>query len=595
MWTNDPEMQPCMRRRHWGGAASLFVLLTALLTASAAPASASAHSARRHRVRAQAVRRSTDHRRSVRSALAHAAVIGGSPAASGTFPQLAFISDTTEEEGFFCTGTVVAANLILTAAHCAENPETGVLDEPSGYTVVTGNVDWTASPRQVSAVSKVIVYSGFLPSILDRDAALLVLATPTTAPVIPLWTASNAGTLEPGRAADIVGWGQEYFEQEALPERLKWAGTAIQSPEWCSQNAPSFYEQDELCTINPPDYRTGACHGDSGGPLLVSSAEGPVEVGITSHGSYECSTTQPTVFTRTDILIPWVHEWAEAEKPAPPVSPPITPTPKPPASPATHTRTPKTPPVVAPASAPAPPPIEGVYRGATSQLSAPISLIVGSGGHRITAVATKIVYRCRSGRTISEPLEGLSNEQAEPITASHTFSITFSGAESEDIVGSIAVANEEMSGTLSARWQTHRYGLCSTGRVSWTAQHTAPALSTVALTSAGNYHGWTNQAGHILMTVAPGGRQLTELEFSATYECPRRHSVHLTESFLTPTEPTALESFGTFTVVLAGHDYSGRVDGTFGLGTSAPAFGTLEASTVTRYGRCHTGVVPWET
>jgi hypothetical protein len=185
-----------------------------------------------------------------------------------------------------------------------------------------------------------------------------------------------------------------------------------------------------------------------------------------------------------------------------------------------------------------------VYRGATSQLSAPISFIVGSGGHRITAVATKIVYRCRSGRTISESLEGLSNDQAEPITASHTFSITFSGAESEDIVGSIDVANGEMSGTLSAKWQTHRYGLCSTGRVSWTAQHTAPVPSTIALTSAGNHHGWTNQAGHILMTVAPGGRQLTDLEFSATYECPRHHAVHLTESFLTPTEPAHWKASG---------------------------------------------------
>jgi hypothetical protein len=69
----------------------------------------------------------------------------------------------------------------------------------------------------------------------------------------------------------------------------------------------------------------------------------------------------------------------------------------------------------------------------------------------------------------------------------------------------------------------------------------------------------------------------------------------MTESFLTPTEPWALESFGTFTVNLEGHDYSGRVDGTFGLTANGAVFGTLEASAVTRYGHCHTGVVPWET
>jgi hypothetical protein len=545
------------------------------------------------RVGHHARRRSAPHHTPRRSTLAHAAVIGGSPAATGTFPQLAFISDTTEEEGFRCTGTVVASNLILTAGHCAENIETGIVDEPGGYTVVTGNVDRGAASRQVSGVSQVVVYPGFAPSLLYDDAALLVLSTPTTAPVIPLWTASNAGTLEAGRAAQIVGWGQEYFEQESLPETLKWADTAIQSPEWCGHHALDFYEQGELCAIDPPSYATGACHGDSGGPLLASSAEGLVEVGITSHIYGECFTTDPTIFTRTDILVSWVHEWAEAVKPPAPAPAPV-PVPAPAPSPPAPVAKVAPSPAVA-TQAPAPPPVEGVYRGTTSQSSTPISLLVGSGGHRVTAIATNIVYRCRGGHTITEPLEGLSNDESEPITASHTFTITFSGSESESIAGAIDAADGEMSGTLVAKWQTHRYGLCSTGRVSWTAQRTAPALSTVALASAGSDHGWTNQGGHILMTVAAGGRQLTDLEFSAVYDCPHHHSVHLTESFLGPTEPWALEGFGSFTVGLTGHDYSGRVDGTFGLGVSAPAFGTLEASTVTRYGRCRTGVVPWGT
>jgi V8-like Glu-specific endopeptidase len=534
-------------------------------------------------------RRSAPRLTSRRSTLAHAAVIGGSLAASGTFPQLAFISDTTEEEGFRCTGTVVASNLILTAAHCAENIETGVIYEPGGYAVITGNVDRNAVSREVSAVSRVVVYPGFAPSVLYGDAALLVLSTPTTAPAISLWTANNAGTLEAGRAADIVGWGQEYFEQENLPVTLKWAGTAIQSPEWCAHHALNFYEQGELCAIDPPSYSTGACHGDSGGPLLASSAEGLVEVGITSHIFGECSTTEPTVFTRTDILVSWVREWAEAVKPTAPPPPPA-PTPSPPAPIAkaapSH--------IVVPSKAP-PPPVEGVYRGTTSQSSAPMSLVVGSGGHRVTAIATKIIYRCRAGHTISEPLEGLSNGEAEPITARHTFTITFSGSESESIAGAINVTDSAMSGTLIAKWQTRSYGLCSTGHVSWTAQRTAPALATAALATVGNYHGWTNQGGHILMTVATGGRQLTDLEFSAIYECPHHHSVHLTESFLSPAEPWSLEGFGSFTVNLAGHNYGGRVDGTFGLGTSASAFGTLQASTVTQYGHCRTGVIPWGT
>lgn len=83
---------------------------------------------------------------------------------------------------------------------------------------------------------------------------------------------------------------------------------------------------------------------------------------------------------------------------------------------------------------------------------------------------------------------------------------------------------------------------------------------------------------------------------SAQYQCPHHHSLHLTEPFLSPREPWPIESsFATFTVNLGGHSYSGRVDGVFALGGGATAFGTLEASTVTRYGHCRTGLVPWAT
>jgi secreted trypsin-like serine protease len=333
---DKPEASPTV-----GQLLAMMALLGLMLAVSVAPTSARASATRRHTT-PKTVRRSTDHHKPIGSVLAHAAVIGGTPAENGSFPSLALVRGVQEGKGIQCTGTVVASNLILTAAHCVENPETGVLDELAEYMIVTGNVDWNAAPRQVSAVSKVIIYPGFVPSLLDRDAALLVLTTPTTAPVIPLWTADNAGILQAGRAAEIVGWGREYPEQEPPPEYLKWADTVIQSPEWCGQNAGDFYEQGELCTIDPPSYSTGACFGDSGGPLLVSSAEGPVEVGVTSHIYGECSTTRPTVFTRTDILVSWVHEWAEAEKPAPPITPPTTPTPKAPAPsspPATSTPT----------------------------------------------------------------------------------------------------------------------------------------------------------------------------------------------------------------------------------------------------------------
>src|ERR1700689_793829 len=262
------------------------VVVLAVVSAQLALCSYSdAHNMGVHPLR-HAIKRNWRHHPLRRASLAHTAIIGGTAAEEGTFPSLAHIQDFRGEEVGDCTGTVVAPNLILTAGHCAENVETGIVNEPSGYIVITGNLDWMAPEHQVSAVSRVIVYPGFVRSVLDRDAALLVLSAPTIAPAIPLaaWP-SDSSKLQPGTAALLAGWGKTYYEQEVPTERLQWAETAVQGPGWCEKNASSFYAASELCTIDPPNYTTGTCEGDSGGPLIANAPSGGIiEIGIISTG-----------------------------------------------------------------------------------------------------------------------------------------------------------------------------------------------------------------------------------------------------------------------------------------------------------------------
>ncbi len=293
---------------------------------------ASAHDPSRHR-------RRRNQRRFPRRVLAHTSIIGGRIAEAGAFPWLAWIIDRRGEVLGQCTGTVVAPNLILTAGHCAEEVETGVVNESSGYRVVTGNVDWgSETERQVSSVSRVIVYPYFEtsgPLAGWGDAALLVLSAPTTAPAIHLATAAESELWQPGTGAIMAGWGRTYYEQEDLTESLQWAETVVQGSEWCKNNASGFHARGQLCTINPPSYGTGGCNGDSGGPLLVekAGAHKVVEIGILQGGYGKCSTTEPTVYTRSEQVAKWVYEWAEALKPGPTPSPTPAPSSTPPPAP----------------------------------------------------------------------------------------------------------------------------------------------------------------------------------------------------------------------------------------------------------------------
>ncbi len=294
-----------------GKLASVLALLACAAAASPVPGLAASQSRRAEGSRDAAVR-------------AHEAIIGGTAARVGAFASVAEVIDLKGHESGQCTGTVVAPSLVLTAGHCAENIATGAVNAASGYRVLTEGVGATPAERQLSTVSGVLVYEGFLRKVDAGDAALLVLSTPTTAPAIRL-ASSDAYALRAGSSASIAGWGDTFYAQQLPTEALHWANTVVQGHRWCERNAPPFYASEELCTIDPPSYATGVCFGDSGGPLLAPSGEGEelVEIGIAVHVYGRCSTRRPSVFTRVDRIAAWVDTWIAAYRtPAPPAPAP---------------------------------------------------------------------------------------------------------------------------------------------------------------------------------------------------------------------------------------------------------------------------------
>src|ERR1035437_219488 len=262
---------------------------------------------------------------------ARAAIIGGAPAATGTFASVADILDVRGSLVGQCTGTVIAPTLILTAGHCAQNVRTGALNPASGYHVMTGTLSWAGAERQISAVSAVLVYDAYDRRADAGDAALLVLATPTTAPAIRLAAPSRSPYFQAGEPALLAGWGVTSFAQGGPTEQLRTAPTVVQAPTWCRRYAPPFYPRTEMCAVDPPAYATGGCSGDSGGPLVAPDPAGgePVEIGIAVHVYGRCSTRRPTVYTRTDTIASWARSWIRAYVPAPAPAPAPPPAPAP--------------------------------------------------------------------------------------------------------------------------------------------------------------------------------------------------------------------------------------------------------------------------
>jgi secreted trypsin-like serine protease len=261
---------------------------------------------------------------------AKASIIGGSPATIEQFPYLAYIEAGNKRSGFACTGTVVAPRVVLTAAHCAEDVESGVFSQPTEYKVAIG----VANPKQASAenvydVVATHVFPNFDPGVIHGDAAILVLSRPTSAPPLSLAGAADAPLYAGGASVAVAGWGLTAAQNRQAPANLRSTTMVVQSDSTCKRRTRGFYKEYspalQLCLLSPPANKSGTCFGDSGGPAIGQRTDGTlVELAVISVVGPLCTPQSPNVLTRVDLVSTWVTEWIAATEtgaPAPLVDP----------------------------------------------------------------------------------------------------------------------------------------------------------------------------------------------------------------------------------------------------------------------------------
>ncbi len=247
---------------------------------------------------------------------ASASIVGGTTALNEEWPWAAFILAADQKgEGFSCTGTVISPTLVLTAAHCVEDIVTGKKTPVAQYVVVTGSRDIRdPALRQVSRVSRAFAYPNFNRFKVHGDAGLLVLATPTSVPAVALAGPEDAALLAADTPTWIAGWGLSGpLKKLKRTPVLRRGATFVQRRLFCRNHSRAYYPffnySSQLCTITPPGFSIGTCHGDSGGPALAFREDGtPVQIGITSLGAADCDTHLPDIFTRIDRIYPWIVE-----------------------------------------------------------------------------------------------------------------------------------------------------------------------------------------------------------------------------------------------------------------------------------------------
>ncbi|RZC36244.1 Trypsin domain containing protein, partial [Asbolus verrucosus] len=235
-------------------------------------------------------------------------IIGGQEARAAEFPWQAAVYVDTANGKYFCGGSLISEQWILTAAHCLYN---GRL-----YTIQLGSTTLQMGDpnRVVLASSTAVFYPGFNTTTLENDIGLIKLHMPITFTGIsecefnyiqPIELATVGEIIE-GTVATVTGWGQIDDATSGIVNDLYYVSVVVISNEECQITYGNQIKTTMICTLG--NYNEGICTGDTGGALIATTGFNKyIQIGVSSFFSQQgCESLHPSGYTRTDLYNEWI-------------------------------------------------------------------------------------------------------------------------------------------------------------------------------------------------------------------------------------------------------------------------------------------------
>merc|ERR1711874_278563 len=231
-------------------------------------------------------------------------IVGGFEAQENQWPwQVALFIDNA----WFCGGSIISENYVMTAAHCA--------DGASYFDIMAGahNVRASSEPRRVEITSyNGWTHPGWNHNTLENDIALIELPSPMSFNeyIKPSCMPMAGDTADVNEMVTCTGWGKPSDSAGGISPVLRMVeDRPIISNSEC--NAIYGIVGDGVVCIDTTGGK-GTCNGDSGGPLnmkaeVTKAGQQWKQVGIVSFGaSAGCEVGYPAGFTRVEYYLEWI-------------------------------------------------------------------------------------------------------------------------------------------------------------------------------------------------------------------------------------------------------------------------------------------------
>ena len=214
---------------------------------------------------------------------------------------LKFLGKTITLSESICTGSLIARDIVLTAAHCVSSKTSSdKVDVLFGLTNSKGTAtiaakDWIISPAYVAAPKD--------DNAVQHDIAIVKLsaAAPADFKLTVLPTAETYQQLLVGSKLTFAGFGitnsivrdfkkdqngQPILDKNGQPQVVEFASEGSGTLRKVSDMVVTHITSDQKEISLDQRNLKGACHGDSGGPALLQLQDGThIQVGVTSRGT----------------------------------------------------------------------------------------------------------------------------------------------------------------------------------------------------------------------------------------------------------------------------------------------------------------------